>query len=150
MSDILREIGVISRSLSAISNIEFKDLHLNKDQYLYITRIHENPGIINDSLAELVIQDRTTVAKSVRKLVTEGMIRKEIDHDNKKIRRLYITEKGSEIYDFLRREESHSEKQAMMNFSESERIELLRLLRKMQKNVAEDWYFVKNGNKRNY
>ncbi|MBM6614576.1 MarR family transcriptional regulator [Desemzia sp. RIT804] len=150
MSEVLREIGVISRSLGAISNTEFKDLHLNKDQYLYITRIYETPGIINDTLAELVIQDRTTVAKSVRKLATEGLIRKEVDHDNKKIRRLYVTEKGAEIYDFLRREELHSEKQAMMDFTDSERAELLRLLGKMKKNVAEDWHFVKSGNKRIY
>ncbi len=105
MSEILREIGIISRALSYISNVEFKDIHLNKDQYLYLTRIYENPGIINDSLAELVKQDRTTVSKSIGKLEKEKLIRKEVDPTNKKIRRIYTTDKAEELYNFKKSEE---------------------------------------------
>ena len=49
--DILREIGSISRALDSIANIEFKDLELNRGQYLYLTRVFEHPGIISDHLA---------------------------------------------------------------------------------------------------
>lgn len=46
--DILRQIGSISRALDSIANIEFKDLRLNRGQYLYLVRIFEHPGIISD------------------------------------------------------------------------------------------------------
>ncbi|ASZ08285.1 MULTISPECIES: MarR family winged helix-turn-helix transcriptional regulator [Enterococcus] len=150
MSEILREIGIISRSLSYISNVEFKELELNKEQYLYLTRIYENPGIINDAVAELVKQDRTTVSKSVQKLVNAGLVRKEIDAENKKIRRLYATEKAEAFYDYLKREEAYSEKAALLDLSANERETLLKLLKKVSKNVDEEWLFVKNGNKRIY
>ncbi|MBO0430783.1 MarR family transcriptional regulator [Enterococcus sp. DIV0660C] len=150
MSEILREIGIISRSLSYISNVEFKELELNKEQYLYLTRIYENPGIINDAIAELVKQDRTTVSKSVQKLVNAGLVRKEIDAENKKIRRLYTTEKAEALYDYLKREEAYSEKAALLGLSVKEKETLLNLLKKVSKNVDEEWLFVKNGNRRIY
>lgn len=150
MSEILREIGIISRSLSYISNVEFKELELNKEQYLYLTRIYENPGIINDAVAELVKQDRTTVSKSVQKLVTAGLVRKEVDSENKKIRRLYTTDKAESFYDYLKREEAYSEKAALLDLSANERETLLKLLKKVSKNVDEEWLFVKSGNKRIY
>ncbi len=150
MSQVLRPIGVIARSLAAVSNIEFKELHLDKDQYLYVTRIHDNPGIINDALAELVIQDRTTVAKSVRKLIEEGLIRKESDKDNKKIRKLYLTDKGEKVYGFLHREEEYSHEHAVQGLTADEQKELERLLQIVQKNVEADYLYVKGGNKREY
>lgn len=54
MNDILREIGSISRMLDAIANIEFKELKLNKGQYIYLVRIFENEGIIPERLAEVI------------------------------------------------------------------------------------------------
>lgn len=150
MSEILREIGVISRALSFISNIEFKELHLNKGQYLYMARICEHPGIINDTLAELLKKDRTTVAKSVSKLEKDGLIRKEIDPANKKIRCLYPTAKGQELYCQLELEEKYSEAQALAGLSAQEREQLQQLLKKVRQNVEQDWSLVKNGGKRQY
>ncbi|MDQ0859004.1 hypothetical protein QFZ72_002483 [Bacillus sp. V2I10] len=51
MKEILREIGMIARALDSISNIEFKEYDLTKGQYLYLIRICENPGIIQEKLA---------------------------------------------------------------------------------------------------
>ena len=59
MTDVLREIGKIARALDSIANIEFKEYQLSKGQYLYLTRIFENPGIIPDKLAEMIKVDRT-------------------------------------------------------------------------------------------
>lgn len=65
MNDILREIGMIARALDSISNIEFKDLDLTRGQYLYLVRIYENPGIIQEKLAEM-IKVLTTAARPLR------------------------------------------------------------------------------------
>ncbi len=65
--DILREIGMIARALDSISNIEFKEYDLTKGQYLYLVRICENPGIIQEKLAEMIKVDRTTAARAIKK-----------------------------------------------------------------------------------
>ena len=65
---ILREIGIIARALDSIANIEFRDIDLARGQYLYLVRIAENPGIIQEELSDLLKVDRSTVARSVKKV----------------------------------------------------------------------------------
>ncbi len=98
MKEILREIGMIARALDSISNIEFKEYELTKGQYLYVVRICENPGIIQEKLAELIKVDRTTAARAVKKLEVNGFIEKKEDENNKKIKRLFPTEKGKMFF----------------------------------------------------
>jgi DNA-binding MarR family transcriptional regulator len=150
VDDVLREIGMIARALDSISNIEFKEHNLTKGQYLYLVRICEHPGIIQEKLAEMIKVDRTTAARSIKKLETEGFIEKKDDHHNKKIKKLFPTEKGKEVYPFLRREGDHSEKVALTGFSESERKEVFQLVQRIRKNIEGDWEAVKKGKKREY
>lgn len=84
MKEILREIGIIARALNSISNIEFKEYDLTKGQYLYLVRICEHPGIIQEKLAEMIKVDRTTAARAIQKLETNGFIVKKDDEHNKK------------------------------------------------------------------
>lgn len=86
MMEILREIGMIARALDSVSNIEFKEYDLTKGQYLYLVRICENPGIIQEKLAEMIKVDRTTAARAVKKLEINGFIEKKEDAHNKKIK----------------------------------------------------------------
>ena len=51
MAEILRDIGMIARALDSISNIEFKEVDLTRGQYLYLVRICENQGIIQEKLS---------------------------------------------------------------------------------------------------
>jgi DNA-binding MarR family transcriptional regulator len=150
VDDVLREIGMIARALDSISNIEFKEHNLTKGQYLYLVRICEHPGIIQEKLAEMIKVDRTTAARSIKKLETEGFIEKKDDHHNKKIKKLFPTEKGKEVYPFLRREGDHSEKVALTGFSEQERKEVFQLVQRIRKNIEGDWEAVKKGKKREY
>lgn len=150
MKEILREIGMIARSLDSISNIEFKEFDLTKGQYLYLVRICENPGIIQEKLAELIKVDRTTAARAIQKLELQGFIEKKDDEENKKIKKLFSTEKGEKVYPFLKREGEYSNKVALSGFSPEETETIFLLLQRVRKNIEVDWEFVKKGNKRNY
>jgi len=150
MKEILREIGMIARALDLISNIEFKKYDLTKGQYLYLVRICENPGIIQEKLAELIKVDRTTAARAIMKLECNGFIEKKDDPSNKKIKKLFPTEKGKTVYPFIKRENDYSNRIALSGFSNSEAETIFNLLQRVRKNVEKDWEFVKKGNKRNY
>ncbi|WP_010284804.1 MarR family winged helix-turn-helix transcriptional regulator [Bacillus timonensis] len=150
MKDILREIGMIARALDSISNLEFKEYELTKGQYLYLVRICENPGIIQEKVAEMIKVDRTTAARAIKKLEMNGFIEKKEDKHNKKIKRLFPTEKGTTIYPFIKRENEYSNSVALAGFSEKETETISHLLQRVRKNIEIDWEFVKKGNKRNY
>jgi DNA-binding MarR family transcriptional regulator len=150
MKEILREIGIIARALDSISNIEFKEYDLTKGQYLYLVRICENPGIIQEKLAEITKVDRTTAARAIKKLEMNGFIEKREDEHNKKIKKLFPTDKGEKIYPFILRENEHSNKVALEGLSEEEIESISVLLQKVRKNIEVEWDFVKKGNKRIY
>ena len=150
MTDILREIGMIARALDSISNIEFKEVDLTKGQYLYVVRVCENPGIIQEKLAEMIKVDRTTANRAIKKLELNGFVVKKDDEQNKKIKKLYPTEKGKQVYPFIKRENDYSNRVALDGLSESETEMILNLLQHVRKNVEKDWEYVKKGNKRRY
>ncbi|PAE16500.1 MarR family transcriptional regulator [Virgibacillus sp. 7505] len=150
MKEILREIGMIARALDSISNIEFKEYDLARGQYLYLVRIVENPGIIQEKLAEMIKVDRTTAARAVKKLEINGFIEKKNDEQNQKIKKLFPTEKGEQVNHFIRRENDHSDKVALAGLSDQEVASLYNLLQRVRKNIEKDWEYVKKGNKRDY
>ncbi|WDF50444.1 MarR family winged helix-turn-helix transcriptional regulator [Paenibacillus sp. KACC 21273] len=150
MKEILREIGMIARALDSISNIEFKEYALTKGQYLYLVRIYENPGIIQEKLAEMIKVDRTTAARAIKNLEENGFVQKKEDPHNKKIKKLFPTVKGEQIYPVIKKENDYSNLMALEGLSEQENDLLFELLQKVRKNVEKDWTFVKKGNKRNY
>ena len=147
---VLREIGIIARALDSIANIEFRDLDLARGQYLYLVRIGEQPGIIQEELSDLLKVDRSTVARSVKKLADKGLIRELTDPSNQKIKKWILTEKGQALYPFILAEHAYSEKTTLKGFSQSEILQLEEWLAKMRENVAADWELVKKGQKRNY
>ena len=150
MIDILRDIGVIARSLDSIANIEFKELNLTRGQYLYLVRIKENPGIIPDNLSEMIKVDRTTASRAIQKLEKSGFIEKRSDSANKKIKRLFTTKKGDELADFIIKENEYSNEVALKGLTDEEIKTFSQLLSKIKHNTERDWDFVKKGNKRNY
>lgn len=150
MKEILREIGMIARALDSISNIEFKEFDLTKGQYLYLVRVCENPGIIQEKLAEMIKVDRTTAARAIKKLETNDFIEKRADPQNKKIKKLFPTEKGNQVYPFIKKEHDYSNKVALAGFSEEEMETIFNLLQRVRKNIEVDWEFIKKGNKRTY
>lgn len=148
--DILRSIGVIARSLDSISNIEFKKYDLTKGQYIYLARIYENPGIIQEKVAEMIKVDRTTAARAIKKLETNDFIVRKQSEDNKKEKKLYVTQKGKDTYPILSREEHYSNEIALKGLTAAERKQVFKLLEVVEENISENWDYVKKGNKRIY
>ena len=150
MAEILREIGMIARALDSISNIEFKELELTKGQYLYLVRICENPGIIQEQLLDLIKVDRSTATRALQKLESNGFIEKHSDPDNKKIKKIHPTEKARQAYPFIIRENEHSNAVALDGFTDQEAAEIERYLRRIRQNIEVDFESVKKGHKRDY
>ena len=147
---VLREIGIIARALDSIANIEFRDIELARSQYLYLVRIAENPGIIQEELSELLKVDRSTVARSVKKLEAKGLVQQMSAKDNRKNKKWFVTEKGAALYPFILAENDYSEKTSLQGFSQAEIQALEEMLARVRENITGDWEAVKKGQKRNY
>lgn len=150
MPTILREIGTIARALDSIANVEFKQHHLARGQYLYLVRIAEQPGIIAEQLSKLLKVDRATVSRAIKRLEECGLITRTADPANQKIKHLSVTPAGQREADFILRENAYSERVAQAGLTETEQAELARLLTRVAENVGADWEKVKAGEVRKY
>ena len=150
MAEILRSIGIIARALDSIANIEFKQYDLTKGQYLYLVRIGENPGLIQEQLAEMVKVDRTTAARAVQKLEAKGLVTRLPDDNNKKIKRLSLSDQGKKVHPIIERENAYSNQIALESLTNTQSAELERLLHIVSQNIDKNWNYVKKGNQRHY
>ncbi len=63
-------------------------------QQFFLLRIHENPGVSMWDLARLGCFDKGTVTRGIQKLEEQGYVASEPDLQDKRIRRLFVTEKA--------------------------------------------------------
>ncbi|MCT4620285.1 MAG: MarR family transcriptional regulator [Marinisporobacter sp.] len=141
---ILREIGALSRTIHTIVEIKFKELNLQKGQFIYITRVCEHPGINLIQLSSLLKVDKTTTTKVIQKLIKEGFILKKKNSDDKRSYQLYPTSKTLKIYEEIIKEENRNIEICFRNFDDDQKKSVLELIKKMKKNVETDWYQLKN------
>ncbi|MFL0195868.1 MarR family winged helix-turn-helix transcriptional regulator [Clostridium sp. WILCCON 0269] len=143
-SDVLREIGTLSRCIHSISDLKFKELNLQKGQFTFLTRICENQGINQIDLSNLLKVDKTTTTKAIQKLIEAGYIYKKRDDIDKRMWRLYPREKALKIYTFIIEEENKNIEVCFNSFSVEEKELVSKLVKKMRKNIENDWKEIKS------
>jgi DNA-binding MarR family transcriptional regulator len=143
-SFILREIGMMARCIQSISDINFKELHLQKGQYIYLTRICENPGITLIDLSTMLKVDKSSATKAIPKLEEAGYISKQRDDSDKRLWRLYPESTGLKVYEAVIREENRNISVCFENFSDEEKAAALIVVSRMRENIEEDWKEIKN------
>lgn len=131
MFEIIRDIGTITRRIQMISNAEFRPLGLNNNAFLYLIRVAEQPGLFLGELADSLEIDRTTAFRTVRKLVDRDYLRLEDDAVDKRLKRVYVTEKGHGIYPRLHQFEQKSSDDLLAKLDDDQRKQLAVLLKKL-------------------
>lgn len=144
-NELLREVGALARSVHAICDIKFRGYALQKGQFIFLTRICENPGINFVDLSNMLKVDKTTTSKVVQKLIDEGYIQKRRDEGDQRMWRLSPLSKALEIYPHIIDEENCNIEACLRGFRDSEAIKALLMLRKMRENIEERWKLMKNN-----
>lgn len=148
---ILREVGALSRCVQSISDIRFKEINLQKGQFIFLTRICENPGINQMELSEMLKVDKTTTAKAVSKFIEEGLVTRERNEVDRRNYRLYPSQTAKDIYPGIIGEENRNIETCLKGFSEGERELVYRLVKGMRENIESEWLEIKkyNGGQKN-
>ena len=143
-NELLREVGALARSVHAISDIRFREFSLQKGQFIFLTRICENPGINLIDLSHMLKVDKTTTTKAVQKLCEEGYVQKKRDEADQRMWHLSPLPTALEVYPHIIDEENCNIDACLQGFSLSERTSSLLLLRKMRENIEDRWKNIKN------
>lgn len=141
---VLRFVGTLSRAINSKSDSKYKQFNLQKGQYMFLTRVCENPGINFMKLSHILKVDKTTTTKAVKKLINIGYLDKQQDEKDKREYKLFPTKKALKIYNFLIDEESKQLKIVFKDFSEDEKQTATQLIKRMSINIEEYWLDIEN------
>ena len=136
---ILREIGTIARSIQSISDIKYKNINLQKGQFIFLCRVCENPGINQIDLSNLLKVDKTTTTKVIQKLILAGYIEKKEDVSDKRMWRLFPLQKALDAYTYIIEEETKCNQAYYNDLNDEEKELIYSLLKRLSKNIEYDW-----------
>lgn len=138
-SEILRDIGAVARSIQSISDIQFRQLHLQKGQFVFLTRICEHAGINLIDLSHMLRVDKTTTTKAVQKLIEAGYVRKEHNEADRRAWRLLPTEQALHVYTRVIAQENRFISQCFQEFTPMEKRAVSKLVAHMRDNIESEW-----------
>ena len=96
MATLMRRINVISRCA-----ITYKSERLSGElsgcHHPFVFCITRNPGMSQDAISHQLFLNKSTVARSIAALEASGFVRRETDSEDKRVQRIYPTEKMLDI-----------------------------------------------------
>ena len=96
-------ISFTYRSVQKYFAKELAQYHIGWGHFAILMSLYDQEGCSQDSLAQSRGFDKTMIAKSILRLEEEGIVYRKIDPEDKRIKRLYLTEKGITLKPEMRR-----------------------------------------------
>ncbi|HWQ61722.1 MAG TPA: MarR family transcriptional regulator, partial [Negativicutes bacterium] len=90
----LREVGALARCIHSINDLKYRELGLQRGQFIFLTRVVEHPGVNLAELSAMLRVDKTTTTKAVQKLLAAGLVARERDAADARMWRLVPTDRA--------------------------------------------------------
>ncbi len=103
MPSFTRNINIISRCAHAYRADSLAGQDLGPSYYFYVLLICAQPGISQDQLARRLYINKSSVTRAIVSLEENGFAERRIDDADKRIARIYPTQKALDILPEVRR-----------------------------------------------
>lgn len=92
-----KSISYLARSIRWIVDFELECAGVGSGTYQFIKAVHAAPGINQNELSDITRVDKATVAKGIARLEAAGYLTRLPDHQDRRVRRLYLTDAGERV-----------------------------------------------------
>lgn len=140
ISDIDVPAALISYAYRTVQKSFAKELapyHIGWGHFAILVSLYEMEGRSQDSLALSRGFDKTMIAKSVVRLEEEDLVRREVDQNDKRVKRLYLTKKGRDLRPDMERIGYRLNALLLNDFDDDEIVLAMRNLKKIALNASE-------------
>ena len=96
-SDMMRQVSVTARCAAAFRCDRLEPLGIKGPQYAMILRICREEGITQEALSRALCIHKSNIARQVEKLEAAGFVTRQGDEEDRRLSRLYPTEKAAEM-----------------------------------------------------
>lgn len=78
-----------------------RKLGFTRTQWLVLRKLGEQPGVSQSELAEMLEVERASAGRLIDKLEENGWLERRADIDDRRINRIYLTEKGRSVHGII-------------------------------------------------
>jgi len=135
---------MLARCIQSISDIKYREINLQRGQFIFLTRICESPGVNLIELSNILKVDKATTTKVMQKLMKENYVLRERYEADKRGWHLYPSVKAKEVYQYIIQEENRNIEICFTGLGLEERDTVYQLLKRMRENIEQNWKEVKN------
>jgi len=115
---------------------ELARYHIGWGHFAILMSLYDQEGRSQETLAQSRGFDKTMIAKSILRLEEEGIVYRKIDPDDKRVKRLYLTEKGKKLRPEMERIGFKLNSLLLKDFNSDELSSALESVRKIALNAA--------------
>lgn len=135
---------MLARCIQSISDIKYREINLQRGQFIFLTRICESPGVNLIELSNILKVDKATTTKVVQKLIKEDYVLRERYEADKRGWHLYPSVRAQEVYQYIIQEENRNIEMCFTGLSFEEQDVVFQLLKRMRINIEQNWKEVKS------
>ncbi len=115
---------------------ELEPYDFNRGEFpLLFKVIEEGDGITQKEICEKLYVSKSTISKIIKNLVEKGYLRKEKDPKDKRVSRIFLTDKKEEIEDLIKDIDEKAENKMLKGFDAEEKNDLKDYLERILDNL---------------
>ncbi|MDD2553906.1 MAG: MarR family transcriptional regulator [Desulfotomaculaceae bacterium] len=130
-----RLVSILCRHVQAHISKELRPYNIGSGQYSLLMVLSHKNGSMQEMLASELQMDKANVTRAITKLEGQGYVRRESDAADKRVYRIYLTDKGREVIPLVQKVLSECNELISSGLDEDERAIVICLLEKMVTNA---------------
>lgn len=133
---MIKWLSVTDRFTKMYLDRQFIPLGINSSQHMYILKLCDHPGCLQDSLLDSFYLHPSNIVRTIAALEKKGFLTREPYEKDKRTCRLYPTEKALAIADQVREACARTEAVLLQGLDEADRIAFERMLTQTGRQIA--------------
>lgn len=135
-----RYLGALHRFARRYFAVEMEKMDLPPVAFPLLMRLKHRDNVSQEDLVDEFLVDKGTVARTLANLEDAGLVTREVDPDDRRVKRVSVTDRGREVAGDLKAVARRWEGKLLEDFSEQEREQLLEFLARMKDNAKRHWH----------
>ena len=137
MTNIGRSINVLFRCSQAYRADNLEGTGISPSIYFYLFSICKNPAISQEELSKMLYINKSSVARALHSLETDGFITRKQDENDKRILLVYPTKKAEAILPKIKEISSNWNEFLLESLSKEERDSFEIIIKKLTKRATD-------------
>lgn len=141
-SNIIKNFGILNRTFLRYVSKAILEKNISYSDSIFLVNIGNKEGSSQEEIAETLSIDAAAVARSVKCLQQKGYVKTDRSQNDKRVKTLYLSSSGKELYQFLKSLNDRWIQTVLQNLDEEEIAFFVKTIEKISgqaKTLNNDW-----------